>query len=184
MHLQNIIWNEILHLFGKPIPRTATASSFFNPLIFQEGRGQQSLFAGSVFEQMPTIWEHVNRNLRGSNEKSRPNLIIETLCLLYKGNNASRVEQMEQRSPSLKLRAQDKHTQHRVSQTTPPLFYEAKKPSCNRKVNNTTFTLLTSLGPQKEGRLIFNRHYSIPEIHHLCDSLYLHRATQGLNFML
>jgi len=55
MHLQNIIWNEILHLFGKPIPRTATASSFFNPLIFQEGRGQQSLFAGSVFEQMPTI---------------------------------------------------------------------------------------------------------------------------------
>lgn len=129
MHLQNIIRNEILHLLGKPIPRTSAASPFFNPLIFLEGRGQQSPFAGSVFEQTPTIWGgHVKRNLRGSNEKSRPNLIIETLCLLYRGNTHKVPVGWRKRSRGAPrcCSRQSTNTQNRVPQTTPPLFYKKK----------------------------------------------------------
>lgn len=158
MHLQNIIWNEILHLLGKPIPRTSTALSFVNPLIFQERRGQQSLFAGSVFEQMPTIWEHVNRNLRGSNEKSRPNLIIETLCLLYKGNAHKMPVGRRKRSKGAPrcCSRQSTNTPSAGRLSLPLLFFMRQTTLLQqqKKVNNITFTLLTSLGPRKKEKVL------------------------------
>lgn len=129
MHLWSTIWNEILHLLGKPIPRTLMALSFFNPLIFQEGRGQQSLFAGSTFEQMPTIWEHVNRNLRGSNEKSRLNLITETLCLLYEGNTHKMPVRWRRQSKGIPHHnsRQSTNTSNEGCPRAPLLFFKRQK---------------------------------------------------------
>lgn len=60
---------------------------------------------------------------------------------------------------------------------------DQKKPSCNnKKVNNITFMLPASLGPQKKkkGLISLNRHYSIPKIHLPPDSLHRRWANLGV----
>lgn len=154
--------------------RTRAALSFFNPFILQEGRGQQSLSAGSVFEQMPTIWEHVHRNLRGSNEKSRPNLIIATL-----GHSEGK---RTQKMPGGWGSKGDSHCTSGRAQTHPnpgrpgpPLLFLMRHKNLPARKNWTAELPHLSLhwddkkNPTKKPKTLvnFNRHHNVPKIHHL-----------------